>query len=34
MEVMWRESGMSDLFHEFHRKSGGISRITCIVSTG
>ena len=34
VEVMWRESNRSELVQEFHGKSGGISRITCTVSTG
>ena len=30
---MWRESSRSELVQELHSKSGGISRITCTVST-
>ena len=32
-ELMWRESNRSEFVQEFHGKSGGISRITCTVST-
>ena len=32
--LMWRESSWSELVQEFHGKYGGISRITCTVSTG
>ena len=31
---MWKESSSSELVQELHGKSGGISRITCTVSTG
>ena len=34
VEMMWRESIRRELVHEFHGKYGGISRITCTVSTG
>ena len=34
VEVMWRESSRSELVQKLHSESGGISMITCTVSTG
>ena len=34
MVVLWRESSRSELVEEFFGNSGGISRITCTISTG